>query len=256
MTCSSSVPCPRRQPLSRPRRRKSRSSRLPPGTGCLPAAQRGAGPASGIPRSLRASVSPVGPGSGADRSARPCSHPPVLGISPCSPGAVGRTSSDQLVLRRTRPMPIYPGRGCQAAAGRDSVAQRAGKRRKDDYPQTSGTQISASARAVAQRAPETLTLVRHRTQPTAETIVRLTVTAVFAYLISLTVPGTSHSIGYALHLSSGTSFGRSGRAGGADGAGAHGGVRCMRVGRGDLRGDHEVALHLRLICASWRDRRT
>jgi len=44
---------------------------------------------------------------------------------------------------------------------------------------------------VAQRAPETLTLVRHRTQPTAETIVRLTVTAVFAYLISLTVPGTS-----------------------------------------------------------------
>jgi uncharacterized membrane protein YccC len=47
---------------------------------------------------------------------------------------------------------------------------------------------------VAQRAPETLTLVRHRTQPTAETIVRLTVTAVFAYLISLTVPGTSHSV--------------------------------------------------------------
>ena len=42
------------------------------------------------------------------------------------------------------------------------------------------------------------------------------------------------AIGYALHLSSGTSFGRSG-AGGADGAGAHGGVRCMRVGRGDLR---------------------
>ncbi len=47
---------------------------------------------------------------------------------------------------------------------------------------------------MAQRAPETLTLVRHRTQPTAETIVRLTVTAVFAYLISLTMPGTSHSV--------------------------------------------------------------
>ena len=47
---------------------------------------------------------------------------------------------------------------------------------------------------MAQRAPETLTLVRHRTQPTAETIVRLTGTAVFAYLISLTVPGTSHSV--------------------------------------------------------------
>jgi len=37
-------------------------------------------------------------------------------------------------------------------------------------------------------------LVLRRTQPTAETIVRLTVTAVFAYLISLTVPGTSHSV--------------------------------------------------------------
>jgi aromatic acid exporter family member 1 len=55
-------------------------------------------------------------------------------------------------------------------------------------------QISASARAVAQRTPATLTLVRHRAQPTAETIVRLTVTAVFAYLIAMAVPGTSHSV--------------------------------------------------------------
>jgi hypothetical protein len=44
------------------------------------------------------------------------------------------------------------------------------------------TQISATARAAAQRAPETLTLVRHRAQPMAQTIVRLAVTAVFAYL--------------------------------------------------------------------------
>jgi hypothetical protein len=44
--------------------------------------------------------------------------------------------------------------------------------------------IGATARVVAQRAPETLTLVRHRTQSTAETIARLSVTAVFAYLVA------------------------------------------------------------------------
>ena len=48
--------------------------------------------------------------------------------------------------------------------------------------------IGATARVVAQRAPETLTLVRHRTQSTAETIVRLSVTAVFAYLVALPLP--------------------------------------------------------------------
>jgi uncharacterized membrane protein YgaE (UPF0421/DUF939 family) len=37
----------------------------------------------------------------------------------------------------------------------------------------------------------TLTLVRQRAQPTAESIVRLTVTAVFAYLLALLIPGTS-----------------------------------------------------------------
>jgi len=42
--------------------------------------------------------------------------------------------------------------------------------------------IGATARVVAQRAPETLTLVRHRTQSAAETIARPSVTAVFAYL--------------------------------------------------------------------------
>jgi hypothetical protein len=42
--------------------------------------------------------------------------------------------------------------------------------------------IGATVRVVAQRAPETLTLVRHRTQSTAETIARLSVTAVLAYL--------------------------------------------------------------------------
>lgn len=48
--------------------------------------------------------------------------------------------------------------------------------------------IGATARVVAQRAPETLTLVRHRTQSTAETIVRLSVTATFAYLVALPLP--------------------------------------------------------------------
>jgi uncharacterized membrane protein YgaE (UPF0421/DUF939 family) len=44
---------------------------------------------------------------------------------------------------------------------------------------------------VAQRAPETLTVVRYRTQPTAVTIARLAGTAVFAYLIALAVPSSA-----------------------------------------------------------------
>jgi hypothetical protein len=56
--------------------------------------------------------------------------------------------------------------------------------------------IGATARVVAQRTPETLTLVRHRTQSTAETIARLSVTAVFAYLVALPLPlpGTAQPI--------------------------------------------------------------
>jgi hypothetical protein len=55
--------------------------------------------------------------------------------------------------------------------------------------------IGATARVVvAQRAPETLTLVRHRTQSTAETIARLSVTAVFAYLVALPLPGAQHGL--------------------------------------------------------------
>jgi len=52
----------------------------------------------------------------------------------------------------------------------------------------------AAARTITQRAPATLTLVRQRAQPTAETIVRLAVTAVFAYLVALLVPGTSRPV--------------------------------------------------------------
>ena len=44
---------------------------------------------------------------------------------------------------------------------------------------------------MTQRAPVTLTLVRHRAQPAAATITRLTTCAVFAYLLALLVPETS-----------------------------------------------------------------
>ncbi len=45
--------------------------------------------------------------------------------------------------------------------------------------------------AVAKRQAEQLTLVRRRAQPTAVYIVRLTLTAVFAYLLALQLPGAS-----------------------------------------------------------------
>src|SRR6201992_1272077 len=55
-------------------------------------------------------------------------------------------------------------------------------------------QLTAAARVAARRAPATLTVVRHRAQPTAATIIRLTATAVFAYLIALPVPGVSRRL--------------------------------------------------------------
>lgn len=55
--------------------------------------------------------------------------------------------------------------------------------------------MSAAARAVAKRTPETLTVVRDRAQPAAVTIARLGATAVFAYLLALVLqPGTSRPI--------------------------------------------------------------
>jgi uncharacterized membrane protein YgaE (UPF0421/DUF939 family) len=56
------------------------------------------------------------------------------------------------------------------------------------------TQISAAVRVAAQRAPATLTVVRHRAQPTAVTIARLTSTAVFAYLLALVLTHTSRPV--------------------------------------------------------------
>jgi uncharacterized membrane protein YgaE (UPF0421/DUF939 family) len=55
-------------------------------------------------------------------------------------------------------------------------------------------QIGAAARTITQRAPASLTLVRQRAQPAAETIVRLAVTAVFAYLLALLIPGASRPV--------------------------------------------------------------
>jgi uncharacterized membrane protein YgaE (UPF0421/DUF939 family) len=51
--------------------------------------------------------------------------------------------------------------------------------------------VGEVARAVARRQAEQLTLVRRRAQPTAVYVVRLTLTAVFAYLLALQLPGGS-----------------------------------------------------------------
>jgi uncharacterized membrane protein YccC len=56
-------------------------------------------------------------------------------------------------------------------------------RRRHPAAETTG-----AAQTIRQRAPVTLTLVRRRAQPTAESIVRLTVTAVFAYMLALLIP--------------------------------------------------------------------
>jgi len=48
-----------------------------------------------------------------------------------------------------------------------------------------------TAKAVARRQAEQLTVVRRRAQPTAVYIARLTLTAVFAYLLALQLPGAS-----------------------------------------------------------------
>jgi uncharacterized membrane protein YgaE (UPF0421/DUF939 family) len=54
-----------------------------------------------------------------------------------------------------------------------------------------GESVGETAKAVAKRQAEQLTLVRRRAQPTAVFITRLTLTAVFAYLLALQLPGAS-----------------------------------------------------------------
>lgn len=51
--------------------------------------------------------------------------------------------------------------------------------------------VGVAAKAVARRQAEQLTVVRRRAQPTAVYVARLTVTAVFAYLLALQLPGGS-----------------------------------------------------------------
>ena len=51
--------------------------------------------------------------------------------------------------------------------------------------------VGVAAKAVARRQAEQLTVVRRRAQPTAVYIARLTLTAVFAYLLALELPGGS-----------------------------------------------------------------
>src|SRR5262249_61885842 len=51
--------------------------------------------------------------------------------------------------------------------------------------------VGVAAKAAARRQAEQLTLVRRRAQPTAVYVARLTLTAVFAYLLALQLPGGS-----------------------------------------------------------------
>jgi tetratricopeptide (TPR) repeat protein len=54
-----------------------------------------------------------------------------------------------------------------------------------------GETVGEAAKAVARRQAEQLMLVRRRAQPTAVYIARMTLTAVFAYLLALQLPGAS-----------------------------------------------------------------
>ena len=54
-----------------------------------------------------------------------------------------------------------------------------------------GESVSGAAKAVAKRQAEQLTLVRRRAQPSAVYITRMTLTAVFAYLLASQLPGGS-----------------------------------------------------------------
>jgi hypothetical protein len=59
-----------------------------------------------------------------------------------------------------------------------------------DHPE----QFGGAVRVVTQAAPHTFTVVRHRAQPAAVTIARLTVTALFAYVLALALTNTSRPV--------------------------------------------------------------
>jgi len=81
------------------------------------------------------------------------------------PGLLARLVTSFSRWRRSHPVPAVPAGGRAGAAARDTV------------------------RAVARATPETLTLARRRAQPGAVYIARLTLTAVFAYLLALRFAG-------------------------------------------------------------------
>src|SRR5260370_8590795 len=116
-------------------------------------------------------------------------------MMPLSAATGGRTSTGRLVpgLRRAPDFDL-PKRGM---SGRRRPGQRARRGTSDDivvpmsipaFRRRRARRIGAAARAVAQRTPETLTVVRLRAQPTAVTVARLAGTAVFAYLVALPLP--------------------------------------------------------------------
>jgi len=148
----------------------------------------------------------------------------------------------------------YPGREAREhrpGACAVSLAIRPGHR---------AAEIGTGARTITQRAPVTFTLVRQRAQPTAATIVRLTVTAVFAYLLALPLPNASRPVMAPLtallvvQVSIYQTLGTRGAQGGQRGGGRPAGARAVRVGRVHLvePGDRDragltvgYALHLR-----------
>jgi Aromatic acid exporter family member 1 len=56
------------------------------------------------------------------------------------------------------------------------------------------SRAGATARALAQRTPRSLTVARHHAQPTATDIIRLAGSAILAYLLALPLPGTARPV--------------------------------------------------------------
>src|ERR1700693_76221 len=86
-----------------------------------------------------------------------------------------------LLLAREVPVPAHPEPGLQVMRGFPVRQVNA----------ESVNDAAATVAAVAKRQAEQLTLVRRHAQPTAVYITRLTLTAVFAYLVAQQLPGGS-----------------------------------------------------------------
>src|SRR5260370_14799594 len=112
--------------------------------------------------------------------------------------AVWRPASPARLVAAARSSRTGDAAGCVSRQdpGREAREHRPGARPVSlaIRPRHRAAEISTAARTITRRAPVSLTLVRHRAQPTAATIVRLTVTAVFAYLLALPLPNTSRPV--------------------------------------------------------------